>query len=149
MKIFLTSDPKLYLLRDQENERKYRTTLEQTIAKARQNRRQLFKNYQVYISSHLNSRNSLQQIVDTHGGEAKIVSNMIKPRARILRSDYLKPVDQVLICTTQEEDKALRMKFREEAKEVGYKWKIYVSDWIMGSVLRQEVADDEGAEILN
>jgi hypothetical protein len=65
-----------------------------------------------------------------------------------LRSDYLKTVDQILICTESGEDKALRAKFREEAVEGEFEWKIYTSDWIMACVLRQEVRHDEGIAIL-
>ena len=73
----------------------------------------------------------------------------IKGRAKVLRSDYLKTVDQILVCTNTNEDKALRAKFREEAKEGGLTSAIYSSEWIMTSVLRQEIADDERIAILS
>src|SRR5208282_3753609 len=113
----LTSDNQTYLLRDRENEKKYRTTLEQSVAKARNNHRRLFKNYQIYISSNISGSAAVLRIVEANGGEARVVSNTIKGRAKVLRSDYLKTVDQILVCTNANEDKALRAKFREEVSE--------------------------------
>lgn len=145
----LTQDPQSYLLRDRENEKKYGTTLEKSVAKARNNHRQLFKNYQVYISSNVSGSAALLRIVEVNGGEARIVSNTIKGRAKVLRSDYLKPGNQILVCTNTNEDKSLRAKFREEVTEAGLASAIYLSEWIMTSVLRQEIADDDGIAILS
>lgn len=87
---------------------------------------------------------SLLRIVEANGGEARIVSSTIKGRAKILRSDYLKTVDQILVCTPTADDKMLREKFKEESIEGGLTWGIVSSEWIMVSVLRQEImVDDE------
>jgi BRCT domain, a BRCA1 C-terminus domain len=145
----LTLDTKAYFLRDRENEKRYNTTLEQTVSKACTNNRQLFKNYQIYISTNVPGKSSLLRIVEANGGEAKIVSNTIKGRAKILRSDFLKTVDQVLVCTNTSEDKMLRGKFREEVSEGGLSSGIYMSEWIMRSVLRQEIEDSEENAILS
>jgi hypothetical protein len=53
------------------------------------------------------------------------------------------------VCTNTDEDKALRVKFREEVREGGLNSAIYLSEWIMTSVLRQEIADDERIAILS
>ena len=92
---------------------------------------------------------ALLRIVEVNGGEARIVQHTIKGRAKVIRSDYLKMVDQILVCTNTNEDKALRAKFREEVKEGGLTSAIYLSEWIMTSVLRQEIADDERIAILS
>ena len=138
----LTLDTKDYLLRDHENEKKYATTLEKTVKRARENRGQLFKNYQIYISTNVTSNSALIRIVEANGGECRTVSHTIKGRARVLRSDYLKSVEnQVLVCTDSNEDKTLRGKFKEEIAEGELKGALYSSEWIMKSVLKQEVAD--------
>jgi hypothetical protein len=135
-------DTKDYLLRDRENEKKYATTLEQTVKRARENRGELFKNYQVYISTNVTSHPALVRIVEANGGECRTVSYTIKGRARVLRSDYLKSVEnQVLVCTDSNEDKILRGKFKEEIAEGELKGALYSSEWIMNSVLKQEVAN--------
>jgi len=53
------------------------------------------------------------------------------------------------VCTKTNEDRALRAKFREEANEGGRTSAIYLSEWIMTSVLRQEITDDGGVAILS
>jgi hypothetical protein len=90
---------------------------------------------------------SLLQIVEANGGVARIVSNTIKSRAKILRSDYLKTVDQILVCMDTADDKILREKFKDEVLEGGLTWRMVPSEWIMVSVLRQEIADDYGIVI--
>jgi hypothetical protein len=137
----LILDTNEYLLRDRENEKKYSTTLEQTVAKARENCRQLFKNYQIYISTHVPANSALVRIVEANGGECRTVPHTIKGRARVLRTDYLKSVEnQVLVCTAENEDRTLIGKFKEEIAEGELKGALYTSEWIMKSVLRQEVA---------
>jgi hypothetical protein len=136
------SDPQQYLLRDKDNEKKWNMTLEQSVVKARTNNRQLFKDYQVYISTHVRGNQALLQILETHGAEARIVTNAIKGRAKVLRTDCLKTAEnQILVCTPSADDKALRDKFREEVKETGLEAGLYSSEWIMISVLRQEIKD--------
>jgi hypothetical protein len=138
----LTLDTKDYLLRDIQNEKKYSTTLEQTVKRAQENRGQLFKNYQIYISTHVPASSALVRIVEANGGECRTVSHTIKGRARVLRSDYLKSVEnQVLVCTDMDEDKTLRAKFKEEIADGELHGTLYFSEWIMKSVLKQEVAD--------
>jgi len=131
-----------YLLHDTESEKKYRTKLTETVAKARKNQRKLFKNYQIYISSSVSGHAALVRIVEMNGGEAKIVPNTIKPRAKVLRSDYVREVDQVLISTDNDDDNSLRTKFCEEVVAIGLQSQIYTSEWIMRSVLRQDIAKD-------
>jgi hypothetical protein len=136
------SDPQQYLLRDKDNEKKWNMRLEQSVVKARTNNRQLLKDYRVYISTHVKGNQALLRILETHGAEARIVSNAIKGRAKVLRTDYLKTVEnQVLVCTPSADDKALREKFREEVREAGLEARLYSSEWIMISVLRQEIED--------
>lgn len=136
------SDPQQYLLRDKDNEKKWNMRLEQSVVKARTNNRQLLKDYRVYISTHVKGNQALLRILETHGAEARIVSNAIKGRAKVLRTDYLKTVEnQVLVCTPTSDDKALREKFREEVREAGLEARLYSSEWIMISVLRQEIED--------
>jgi hypothetical protein len=111
------------------------------VVRARENRRQLFKKYQVYISTSVPGHPSLLRIVEANGGEARIVSNTIKGRAKILRSDCLKTVEQILVCMDAADDKLLREKFSEEVIEGGLTWGMVSSEWIMVSVLRQEIVD--------
>ena len=62
----------------------------------------------------------------------------------MLRSDYLKTIEnQILISSALREDKVLQGKFVDEINEGGLKGGIYSSEWIMRSVLRQEIVDDE------
>ena len=136
-------DAKLYLLRDKDNEKRYRTTLEQTVSRALKNKRQLFKNYQIYISSHVVGYSALLKIVEANGGEARIISHSISQRAKILRADYLRTVDQFLIVTPHEEDRSLRKRFRDEVVEGGLVSGMFTSEWIMVSVLRQEIVSDD------
>jgi hypothetical protein len=143
----MSSDTEGYLLRDRENEAKYGTKLEQTVARARENNRQLFKPYQIYIASNVPGLASLRRIVEANGGEVRAVSNAIKGRAKVLRSDYLRTVDQILVCTDSIEDAALRGKFEEEVREGGMPWGMYTSEWIMRSVLKQEIANDAGLSL--
>ena len=114
------------------------------MSKARLNKRQLFKHYQIYLSTNVASHSSLLRIVEANGGEARIVSHTIKARAKVLRSDYLKTAEnQILISSSAKDDKFLQGKFMEEVEEGELKGAIYSSEWIMRSVLRQEIADDE------
>jgi hypothetical protein len=145
--LLIPSDTKDFLLRDHENEAKYGTKLEQTVARARENNRQLFKPYQIYIASNVPGLASLRRIVEANGGEARAVSNTIKGRAKILRSDYLRTVDQILVCSDLSDDAALRGKFEEEVREGGVQWGMYTSEWIMRSVLKQEIAKDAGLSL--
>jgi hypothetical protein len=72
------------------------------------------------------------------------VAHTIKGRAKVLRSDYLKTIEnQILISSALREDKVLQGKFVDEIKEGGLKGGIYSSEWIMRSVLRQEIVDDD------
>lgn len=122
--------------------------LAKSIEKARKNNRQLFKNHQVYISTGAKGHLAVQRIVEVNGGEARIVSNTIKPRAKLLRSDYLKTLEnQVLICTKDTNDKQLRTKFKAEVEGEGLNCFIYSSEWIMRCVLRQEIVDDDEFEL--
>jgi len=65
-----------------------------------------------------------------------------------MRADYIRPVHQILICSRDTEDKGLRNKFQEEAREAKLTAGIYVSDWITRNVLKQKVAEDEDEDIL-
>ena len=138
----LTSDPKLYPLRDRENEKKYEFLLDESVSRARDNRGQLFKNYQVYISNSLSVHSALLRIVETNSGEARVVSSTIKGRARIMRTDYVRAVNQILICDPTAEDQGLRNKFQEEVKPGNLKAGVYTPEWILRSVLRQKIAED-------
>lgn len=138
----LTADPKLYPLRDRENEKKYEFSLDESVSRARDNHGQLFKNYQVYISNSLSVHSALLRIVETNGGEARVVSSTIKGRARIMRTDYVRPVDQILICDPTAEDQGLRNKFQEEVRAGNLIAGIYTPEWILRSVLRQKIAED-------
>ena len=85
----------------------------------------------------------MQRIIEVNGGEARVVSHNINARAKILRSDYLKAVEnQVLICTKEGNDKQLRGKFKSEVEAEGRDCRIFTSDWIMSCVLRQELVED-------
>lgn len=145
--VLMSSDTEGYLLRDRENEAKYGTKLEQTVARARENNRQLFKPYQIYVASNVPGLASLRRIIEANGGEVRAVSNAIKGRAKVLRSDYLRTVDQILVCTDSTEDAALRGKFEEEVREGGMPWAMYTSEWIMKSVLKQEIANGAGLSL--
>jgi len=135
--------PKDYPLRDPTNEAKYGIDLQQSIVKARKNNRQLFKNHQIYISTAANGHVAVQRIAEINGGETRIVSHTTKPRVKILRSDYLKSVEnRVLVCTKDTDDKQLRAKFKEEVEAEGLKCQIYSSEWIMKCVMRQEIVED-------
>ena len=90
---------------------------------------------------------SLRRIIEANGGEARTVSNTIKGRAKILRSDYLRTVHQILVCSSSTDDAWLRGKFMKEVQEVDLPWKMYSSDWIMKSVLQQEIATDAGLSL--
>jgi hypothetical protein len=138
----LTSDPKLYPLRDSENEKKYQFSLDESVSRARDNHGQLFKNYQVYISNSLSVHSALLRIVEANSGEARVVSSTIKGRARIMRTDYLRPVNQILICDPTAEDQGLRNKFQEEVRAGNLIAGIYTPEWILRSVLRQKIAED-------
>jgi hypothetical protein len=145
----LILDPQKYLLRDRENEKKWGISLEQTVAKARANNRKLLKDYQVYISTLASGHDALLRILEINGADARIISNTIKGRAKILRLDYLRSVgNRVLICTATSEDKVLRDKFREELKDAGLRGEVYSIEWIMMSVLRQEVEKGNKEAIL-
>lgn len=138
----LTSDPKLYPLRDSENEKKYQFSLDESVSRARDNHGQLFKNYQVYISNSLSVHSALLRIVEANSGEARVVSSTIKGRARIMRTDYVRPVNQILICDPTAEDQGLRNKFQEEVRAGNLIAGIYTPEWILRSVLRQKIAED-------
>jgi hypothetical protein len=84
----------------------------------------------------------LLRIVEANGGEARVVSNTIKGRAKVLRTDYLRAINQILICSTNEEDEGLRSKFQEEVGEGNLTSGIYTIEWIMRSVLRQKIAEE-------
>lgn len=61
-----------------------------------------------------------------------------------MRSDYLKTLEnQILISSPLKDDKGLQGKFMEEVREAGLRGGIYASEWIVRSVLRQEIVDDE------
>jgi len=121
--------------------------LEQTVHRAKNNNHQLFKNYQIYIASNVPGVASLRRIVEVNGGQARAVSNTIKGRAKILRSDYLRTVHQILVYSSSADDAWLRGKFVEEAREGNLPWGVYTSDWIMRSVLKQEIATDAGLSL--
>jgi hypothetical protein len=120
--------------------------LQEAIARARINQRSLFKNYQVYISSGIEGHAMLQRIIETNGGEARIVSSAIKGRAKIIRPEYLRTVDQILVCADKE--KTLQEKFQDEVNERGLTSEMYSTEWITRSVLRQEIVDDDGIALL-
>ena len=121
----------------------------ETVTKARKNQRKLFKNYQIYISSSVAGHAALVRIVEMNGGEAKIVQHTIKPRAKVLRPDYVRTVDQVLISSDNDEDKSLRTKFRQEVDETALTSCVFTSEWIMRSVLRQEIVTDNEFEVFS
>ena len=124
------------------------TTLEQTVSKAKLNKRQLFKNNQIYLSTSVPGHPSLLRIVEANGGEARIVSHTIKGRAKVLRADFLKTAEnQILISSPLEDDKVLQGKFMDEINEGGLKGGMYSSEWIMRSVLRQEIVQDEDVRL--
>jgi hypothetical protein len=141
-------DPQKFLLQDKETEKKLGITLAQTVLNARANKSQLFKDYQIYISSLVKGHQALLHIVEKNGGDARLVSNTIGVRAKVLRSDYLKSVEnQVLIGVGSKDEKMLRDKFRQEVTEGGLVGGLFTSEWVMISVLRQEISKGDAHAI--
>jgi len=117
--------------------------LEQSVLRAKENKQKLFAEYHVYISDLVAGYAALVNILEANGAMVTTISHKLIARAKILRRDALKIVDNhVLVCTESGEDKTVRDKFREEVKETEFKWGIYLSDWIMTSVLRQQIIED-------
>ena len=76
------------------------------------------------------------------------MSHTIKGRAKVLRADFLKTAEnQILISSPLEDDKVLQGKFMDEINEGGLKGGMYSSEWIMRSVLRQEIVQDEDVRL--
>ncbi|OLL24568.1 BRCT-containing protein 1 [Neolecta irregularis DAH-3] len=131
-------DPIKYPLEDSEGEAKYQCNLEESRSRADKNGATLFKDYTIVATNSIKGGVApLCGIVNANGGKAISVASLKGKGGNFGKT-------QPVLITTSNEEQKYKDKFLKAAHKEGKTGAVYGSEWILRSVLRQEIVDGSG-----
>ncbi|EMR70473.1 putative brca1 c terminus domain-containing protein [Eutypa lata UCREL1] len=139
-------DPKSYLLKDRDNERKFGLNLQSSVEKARKNKGKLLWSIPIYCTACIkNGTESYKAIAEANGAIFMVYAarsgTTIKPTRP--EEDDGGPEPVYLLSTTNPEEKKLWKKFEDMARKGNMEPRVVASDWLLDVVMKQEVSFDK------
>ncbi len=139
------ADPKGYLLRDKDNERKFGLSLQTSVERARKNKGKLLWNVPIYCTASIkNGTDSYKAIAEANGAIFMVYAarsgTTIKPTSP--EDDVGGPEPVYLLSTTNAEEKKLWKKFEDMARKGNMEPRVVASDWLLDVVMKQELGFD-------
>ncbi|BFZ60104.1 regulator of Ty1 Transposition [Saitoella coloradoensis] len=126
-----------YILQDKKMETQYKCKLADTLDRARKNQRTLFKGYIVHLTTGIKGGvEPSTRIIEANGGKVEIGV----PSTRQLATKE-EGVERVIVSI--EKDRKQWDKLVKAARVKGEDPHVYSTEWILTSVLRQELAGDD------
>lgn len=139
-------DPKDFILKDKENEKKFGIKLETSVRRARDNKGKLLWNTPIYCTANIkNGPLGYQAIAEANGAIFMMYGarsgSTIKPTKP--EEDEGGPDPVYLLSNTSAEEKKLWKKFEEMAKKGNMEPRIVAADWLLDVVMTQQVSFDK------
>ncbi|KAI1777052.1 BRCT-containing protein [Hypoxylon cercidicola] len=138
--------PEDYVLKDEENEKKFGITLAQSVRQARKNKGKLLWNTPIYCTASIkNGPDGYRAIAEANGATFMMYSarsgTTIKPTPP--EEDEGGPDPVYLLSNSSPEEKKLWPKFTAMAIKGNMVPRIVAADWLLDVVIKQEVFFDE------
>ncbi|KAL1956007.1 hypothetical protein VTO42DRAFT_7907 [Malbranchea cinnamomea] len=140
-------NPDDYILRDKESEKRYNFTLEEALRRARQNKNKLLQGRTIYCVENIHGGfDAFRSIIETNGGQCALFRGRagiaIGGRRAVDEGDASNAStekDVYLISGTEKSHQKLWPKFRALAHDAKKNPRIVRTDWLLDSVLCQEL----------
>lgn len=131
-----------FLLRDQDNEKKFKLKLQDAISRAKSNKRGLLRHVPVYCTAEIpNGPETFKAIVESNGGIFGIYrargGSTIKPTNP--EDDEGPPEPVYLLTGTRPEERKLWGKFTEMAKAGNMIPRIVMHEWLLDVAMSQQL----------
>lgn len=135
-------DAQSFLLRDQDNEKKFKLKLQDAVTRAKVNKRSLLRCVPVYCTAEIpNGPETYKSIVESNGGIFSIYrargGSTIKPTKP--EEDDGPPEPVYLLTGTRPEERKLWEKFSEMAKAGNMIPRIVVHEWLLDVAMSQQL----------
>ncbi|KAI0839852.1 BRCT domain-containing protein [Hypoxylon sp. FL0890] len=145
-------DPQDYILKDEENEKKFGIKLATSVRRARQNKGKLLWNIPIYCTNNIkNGPAGYQAIAEANGALFMMYGarsgTTIKPTKP--EEDEGGPDPVYLLSNTSPEERKLWTKFEAMATNGNMEPRIVAADWLLDVVMNQEVMFDEKYLVTN
>ncbi|KAI1141618.1 BRCT domain-containing protein [Hypoxylon sp. FL0543] len=145
-------DPQDYVLKDEENEKKFGIKLTTSVRRARENKGKLLWNIPIYCTNNIkNGPAGYQAIAEANGAIFMVYGTRsgttIKPTRP--EEDEGGPDPVYLLSNTSPEEKKLWKKFEAMATNGNMEPRIVAADWLLDVVMNQEVTFDEKYLVTN
>lgn len=128
-----------YILKDQQNEKKFGLKLKDAIARAKYNKRSLLRRVPIYCTSDIqNGPGTYKDIVNANGGALAIYTGRPFVKKTSPDEDDGPPEPVYLISGQKPSEKKLWPTFAEMAKEGNMVPRIVDSDWLLDVALTQQ-----------
>lgn len=131
-----------YLLKDRDNEDKFRVNLQDAVVRARENRGRLLANTPIYCTDGIPNHDSFKDIALANGATFMLY----KARSGVTIKETTReedggrdPEPVYLISGTSTKEKLLWPKFTTMAEKGNMEPRIVTSDWLLDVAMRQEV----------
>lgn len=139
-------DPKEFILKDKENEKKFGIKLETSVRRARENKGKLLWNTPIYCTANIkNGPQGYKAIAEANGAIFMMYGarsgSTIKPTRP--EEDEGGPDPVYLLSNTSAEEKKLWTKFEDMATKGNMEARIVAADWLLDVVMNQEVFFDK------
>ncbi|RYO75498.1 hypothetical protein DL764_010381 [Monosporascus ibericus] len=139
-------DPKGYLLKDRDSEKKFGLNLQASVEKARKNNGKLLWGVPIYCNAGIkNGTDSYKAIAEANGAIFMVYAarsgTTIKPTSPEEDDGGRDPV--YLLSTTNPEEKKLWKKFNDMAEKGNMEPRVVAPDWLLDVVMRQELRFDK------
>jgi hypothetical protein len=144
--------PEDFLLKDAENEKRFRLKLKDAVSRAKKLQRHLLQDIAVCCTAQINNGpDTYKAIVEANGGSFYVY------RGRggfVLQKDEDEVVEPsheplYLLSGVRPEEKALWPKFAEMAKQGGMEPRIVISEWLLDTAMAQELKWDSKYLVVN
>ncbi|KAF6818869.1 BRCT-containing protein 1 [Colletotrichum musicola] len=140
-------DPEDFLLKDDENEKRFGVSIETAVSRARANLGKLLWTVPIYCTAEItNGPDSYRAIAEANGAMFKLYrarsGTTIKPTTE--EEDGGAPAEPVyLLSSNSAAERALWPKFEDMARKGHMEPRIVAADWLLDVAMRQQVTFDE------
>jgi len=138
--------PENFLLKDPQNEKKFKLKLKDAVSRAKTNAQKLLRGVVIYCTADIhNGPETYKAIAEANGGIFSVyrgrVGNLIKPSRPDEEEEEEEPV--YLLSTTKPEEKRLWPKFEQMAKDGHMEPRIVSTEWLLDTAMAQKAKWEE------